>query len=671
MSSFDSPEKFFRAIPTAVPQNILFREKLHKHLSTRPEEQDLFLQLCKEDWRIAFNALFWTLDPRRLEGTANHPFILRPQQEKVIQTFQRTITNDPEDQKDIGIEKSREEGATELSIKTFVLCCVLYSYKNFICGSKTEDDVDKKGNPFTLLAKADHAIRTLPFWFRERLGCPDYPKNYGDLERTHLHIGFPSTNSSIDGESTNVNFAISKRATAVFLDEIGRVDRSVAESMEGSVHDVSKIVIYCSTHWLGQGHTFASALKKKTTEVIRLPWYLNPEKNRGLYKTPKEEYIEIVDIDYYRKKYPGLYDEIKAGCMYHIKDLPAADQGFPFIADAYSLLPKGAHCRSPWHDQEEERRKGNKRDFASNVWMSPTGASDSVFNPLTLANVEANFVRPPDFCGDIEYNVDYRRKIVDEKVVPRVQGGRLKWWGKLLDGRPEQQFNYVVGADPSLGTGNSNSVLQIYNRNTGEQAGTWTDPNTEYAEFADITVAICKWVGGQRDPFIVPERNGGHGSNYIKKILWRGYNNIYTQRTEDAKKRKKLNKYGWQNSRASKGSLCYELDTALAEGIKGSGDFLSVIVHDEDLVRELYDYVHLDGGGIEASRVADESSGARERHGDRVIALGLCLLGVRDTSPANISVENKDAPEECFGNRFYEWKKEMERIKRTTRQYRW
>ena len=92
----------------------------------------------------------------------------------------------------------------------------------------------------------------------------------------------------------------------MFLDEFGRVDKSIADSIEDSIHDVTNCVIYGSTHWLGPGHTFNQVLQKSTTEVITLLWMDNPTKNPGLYTSPEPGVVEIIDIPYYEKNFPEL-----------------------------------------------------------------------------------------------------------------------------------------------------------------------------------------------------------------------------------------------------------------------------------------------------------------------------------------------------------------------------
>jgi hypothetical protein len=172
-------------------------------------------------------------------------------------------------------------------------------------------------------------------------------------------------NTAIDGEATNENFGAGGRTTAVFLDEFGRVEKSMAESIKDSVNDVTNCVIYCSTHWFGSNHPFNKVVKSKYIKKVVLPWYSNPEKNYGLYTSSDFNVIEIIDIDYYRKLCPEVFDKIEAHKPFVLSELEnslltCSDEvnekvkKIKFVADGCTQIP--GDLRSPWHDEQEDRR---------------------------------------------------------------------------------------------------------------------------------------------------------------------------------------------------------------------------------------------------------------------------------------------------------------------------
>jgi hypothetical protein len=623
-------------------------------LSVDKKLQRVYLQMCKNYYPIIFSTTFFTLNPQKSPGYRMQPFILRPTQIPAVEKLNWCIDN----KQDTGLNKSRKQGASELCCKLFAAKALLEADSHFIIGSRKKELVDNFGDPYTLFAKVDNVFDCLPSWWLELCGY-DKKNNRKDMVLT-----IPSTNSSFAGETTNENFGAGSRGTALLLDEFGRVDMSVAESIEGSVHDVADCVIYSSTHWLGIGHTFNKALKKTTTHVINLFWYTNPEEMQGLYKTPEPGEIEIVDKDYYSEQ-----DLEEALTLNSISQYNPTEKRVQFIADGLKGIP--SPYRAPWFDFQEKKRKGNKRDFVCNVCGTPLGASDAPFDTEILETIKEKDVRCPEYEGEIRFET-YDDGTVDEEDVYFIENYgscRLKWWGTLPFGRPYQRHNYIIGVDPSYGLGSANSAACIYDVNTREQVGSWVDANTKPEDFADMIVALAYWIGGVTAPFLIWESNAGCGQNFGRRVIHQGYYSVYTQRREDSKTRKKTKKWGWMSNETAKESLLGDLGVALSGGLARDKNYLAIIIHEEELVHELSDYVFKEKGkGIIASSKADLGTGALERHGDRAIAAGLCVLGTKEQIEGNL-VDVKEPPVDSFEFRFRKWQAEQEQDKRRRRRF--
>lgn len=612
------------------------------------ELQKIFWQLLLADPRIWFSAVCWTLNPRREAGYRNIPFILRPKQEEFVLKLHNCVTN----QRDFGGNKSRDEGATEIITKYIALMAATCRDSYFIVGSRNKNLVDNVGDPYTLMAKIDHAYACAPTWMCLQKDV--------DIERKDMQLRIPRTNSVIEGETTNENFSTGRRATAIFLDEFGRVDPAIAESIEGSVHDVTGCVIYCSTHWYGSEHAFNKALRRPTTTVVSLPWYENPVKTVGLYETPEINKIVIKDIQYYRNICPEIFNSIKENevivysdfegmCLSQSEDIQEKLQDITFVADGGTNLPSGFFVRSPWHDFEERRR--SRRDFMANIWMDPQGASDAVFSPRVLDRVEELFAKPAKYRGEIKWFLSDYDKVTNPVFVTNSNIKNLEIWCDLINGKPTQLHNYIIGCDISMGTGASNSTAAIYDTNNCELIGMLATPTMPPHIFADAVVALARWVGGSTsEAFVIWENNGGQGLNFEKRVLWNGYTRVYTGRKEDGKIRSFTNSYGWHSTRDSKDQLLGELSVALTESLRPGSKYKKITIHDKNLIDELRSYVYTEGIGTCPGNVLDQSSGARERHGDRVIAAGLCVLATRDQY-RSIMTEPLYKPEHCIGQR--------------------
>lgn len=651
----DSAKGFYSTIPKNVKENIEWRVSLHKMLAIDKQAQQVYLQMCRDYIPLFFDSAAWTYNPWT---RFNFPFILRPAQIPAVEVLDWGI----EAGHDIGINKSREEGASEICCKLFAAKTLLYEYVNFIIGSRKKELVDNFGDYYTLFAKIDNVFNCLPSWWKEISGYD--PKN----NRKDMLLTIPQNSSSIVGETTNESFSAGSRATALLLDEFGRVDAATATAIEGSVHDVAPCIIYSSTHWLGAGHCFNTCLSKATTTVVELLWYDNPTKNQGIYTSPKPGYIQLLDIDYYTKKYPKLFWQYTKDSIIEVVELGELPHDISFVSDGCKGLP--GKYRSPWHDFQELRRKGNKRDFISNIWATPMGSSETPFDHAMLTEIKKRDIREYDFRGEVHFN-QYPNGKIDEDSISFVQGyGRLKFWGKLPFGRPEQRHNYIIAIDPSYGLGSANSAITIMDRNTEEQVGSWADPNTKPEELADLVVAMAYWLGGIRPAYIIWDAGGGCGTMFTNRLLFHRYPYMYTQRREDSKIRKQMQKWGWIGGTKAKDAMFGELGVALSAGLTDRDEnYKSLIIHDKELIDELFDYIFRDkGAGCVVSKKADLSTGALERHGDRVITIGLAVVACREQLKGDWH-KAENPPLNSFQRRFNIVNSELADEKQNTRKF--
>jgi len=297
---FDSPEGFYREIPTQIQENIKFRIELHKLLATDKTLQQVFLELCRRYYPIFFSSTAWTINPQLMPGERNQPFILRPAQIPAVERLNWCIDN----KRDAGLNKSRKQGASEICCKLFAAKALLELDSHFIIGSRKKELVDNSGDPTTLFAKIDSVFSCLPSWWLELTGYD--PKKC----RKDMNLVIPATNSSFSGDTTNENFAAGSRGTALLLDEFGRLDTATAKSIEGSIHDVADCVIYSSTHWYGLNHPFNLCLNKETTEFIELIWYDSPVEAPGLYETKDRGEITLIDVEWWRQNHPEVLEYV-------------------------------------------------------------------------------------------------------------------------------------------------------------------------------------------------------------------------------------------------------------------------------------------------------------------------------------------------------------------------
>jgi hypothetical protein len=486
---------------------------------------------------------------------------------------------------------------------------LLAAESSFLIGSRKEELVDKGselrgdkvlGDHKCLFYKILYTISTLPLWLRP------------NIEKQHLHIVNFGNGSVIDGESTNESFGAGDRRLSVMVDEMGRMEPRIAQSIRETLSDVTNCVVYNSTHFYGKGHPFARLCTGGKVKVVKLPWYLNPVKKEGLYSSPDLNLVDIKDLEYYKTKRPDFnWNTTKAS---EIKKLT----GVSFVADGSGKL------RSPWYDREVARR--DARDVAQNIDMNPAGSGDMFFDPAVINQHRQRFAKNPSWEGDIAYDV-HRRYGLSGVRFELVGRQRLKWWGDLdAQLRPAQDVNYIIACDVAMGTGASNSVAKIYDVNNSKLIGMFVSASIPPEEFGEYVVALCRWSGGACGrPYLIWEATGP-GRAFEARVAQLGYEFVYRDK----------GKRGWYSNKQLKYELLLGARVALANALKKDAK-PALAVCDEDTLREYEDYVFTESGDIATSMSIDEDSGARMAHGDRVIPDGLYVLALKYQAKAAIS----------------------------------
>ncbi len=543
------------------------------------------------------------------------------------------------------IDKSREVGATWIVLGTYFWYWLTQPESQFLVSSRKEEYVDKRGDHKTLFAKLMYLYDHLPNWIQ--------PKK----DKTHMHLMNEDNLSVIDGESTNPDLGAGDRRLSIMCDEFARVDHGDAQSIADTLSDTTDCIIYNSTH-TNKGHPYAKLRYGKKIEVIIMPWWEHPMKRTGLYTSPSLNKIILHDVDYWRKQHGDLFDGIEQGVEFSPTDaetsaLISGEEHALFVADG------SGKWRSPYYDKEERRRSA--RDVAQNLDMNPIGSGDAVFDLPDLQRMRTDYIKAPDYKGEVEYKLDVERsKIRDFRWVAKSGHQRLSWWGNLVKDRqtgnyrPDQSHNYIVGCDISMGAGSSNSVASIYDCNTNRKVGSWVDALTAPTRFTEQVVALCLWVGGctPQKPFLIFEANGV-GVVFDKRLWALGYDFVYHQRDEKKVYRPRSGgTRGWHSSADAKQTLIYLYREALSLTFRGEkdADGRQFINPDELAIAEAEDYIFLGGSKIGPSSSQSEDSGAIATHGDRVIADALTCLG-RSDQPAAASQQARVVETSSFAYR--------------------
>jgi hypothetical protein len=305
--------------------------------------------------------------------------------------------------------------------------------------------------------------------------------------------------------------------------------------------------------------------------------------------------------------------------------------------------------RSPWYDHQCKER-GHQVLIAQELDIDPEGSAYQFFDTSSLDRHEQAYCLPPFNVGDL----DYERGTGDHGKFIELAGGPLRIWTKLDGrGRPPRS-SYVVGVDVSFGTGASNSCVSACERSTGEKVAEYVSSRIDPTDLATVAVAISKWL---YDAFLIWESNGP-GRLFGKRVTeGLRYGRIFYRKNEKSITKKVTEYPGWHSTTDDKTELLGEYRRVLA-----SGEFVN---RSREAIAECRSYVVATNGVPCHSAALDDSdpTGARDNHGDRVIADALCVRGMREVSPKVI--EHREAfPPSSFG-----WRMEKRRRSRAEERY--
>jgi hypothetical protein len=170
---------------------------------------------------------------------------------------------------------------------------------------------------------------------------------------------------------------------------------------------------------------------------------------------------------------------------------------------------------------------------------------------------------------------------------------------------------------------------------------TYATPSLSPEDFARLSVAIVKWVGGQQPALLGFELNGpgdvtdyASGVNFGAEVHRLGYyacfgnvNTLLPWEPQDSK-------VGWRSTREKKALLLGDFRAALARG--------ETIEHEAAMLDEASDYVYLPSGAIGPATLGEDMDGddAMAAHGDRVIsAAGALMLCNHQPKPREIPID--------------------------------
>jgi hypothetical protein len=528
--------------------------------------------MCRRDPLFFVNSFVWSYNPRLPSGLRRQPFILYEFQANALCELilaKGVILG--YDASDVLIEKSRDMGASWLCVIADMWCWQFQEFASFLWLSRTQDYVDKTGDPKSLFWKADWMLTNQPAWLAPRM-------DWG-ADRTKLHLRNPETLSVIDGESTTGEAGRGDRRTSILLDEFASVKEGA--KILSATADTTDCRIFNSTP-KGTGNAFylqRQSMQAEGQVILRFHWSEHPDKRKGLYSS-----------DGGRVKY------LDPGFEYPV--------GYKFICDG--------KLRSLWYDKEE-RRRSSKMEIAQEIDIDYLASGSQFFDQEVLERCMAETAQLPLRVGEILWRMpDCSDGTFEDRAT-----GRLRLWISVgSDGRPPIDRNYVLGVDVSAGSDASNSVISVVDTKTRWKVAEFSTVNVFPNKLAEYAVSLGRWFKGHDgEAFIVWEANGP-GLEFGGTIIELGYMNYYRRGSG----RRRLP--GWFSSGDEKLKLLGDYRRALAAG--------TFVNRSKEAIQECQEYVYMPDGSVAhaGSANTEDPTGAKHNHGDRVIADALACLAL-------------------------------------------
>ena len=285
--------------------------------------------------------------------------------------------------------------------------------------------------------------------------------------------------------------------------------------------------------------------------------------------------------------------------------------------------PGRGYWWSPWLERQMKRR--DVHDLRENVFALPSSRGRSFF-PVVDLERQRQYVRKPRRCEVV------RGELVDNPT------GRWRIFQE-----PDEHSVLCSFMDPAYGTGAANACCVMMDVNQREVVATFVDPAIPPYDLArEVVGAARSWARGRADMMIGWEVNGPGASmqHDFERLRWY---NVFHHRRLGQRVESRSKRVGWTSTRVTKRVLFGDLARAIADD--------TVICPDGEILDEMESTVIYKDGGIGPARLEiDVSSGARDAHGDRVIAFGGCVMLLGEVNP------DSERPVHDYGKPDYSWR---------------
>jgi hypothetical protein len=258
--------------------------------------------------------------------------------------------------------------------------------------------------------------------------------------------------------------------------------------------------------------------------------------------------------------------------------------------DQFALIWKQANKNLNAQGEETELGVNGFKPFRS-YWSEQPGRDEKWAEEIKAQLGDDRFAREIgcEFLIADETLINPNTLIMMEGVEPIDRMGQVRWFQK-----PKKDMVYVLGLDPSLGTGGDPCAIQIYEANTTTQIGEWKDNKTDIPKQIKTLSQIINYIvdiTDQPNNIYYSVENNSIGEAALISLNEFGESNIQgIFLSEKGKKRR-----GYTTTQKGKLAACAKFKTLL--------ESKKMNVHSSALISELKTFVA--SGGSYAAKVGD------------------------------------------------------------------
>jgi len=567
-----------RLVPKGVQENAEWRRMLLRLAKRSKQARNLIWVMCKRDPLFFVNSFVWLYEPRLDTGDGlpeMRPFNTYSHQDDAIRQSLPVLGR-----RDIGVEKSREQGASWMYMALTLWRWAFYPFGDYMLVSRNALMVDNLEDRGSLFVKMHWMIKLLPQFIR-----PTYT-------RSEMRIVNKDLGGTIVGAATTESVGVGGRVTWAIFDEFGRFSNAFGTEVLAVTQHTTNCRIVISTPYGDTGPFFDMMNRRDQSTFlrIRLHWRDHPVQNQGLY-------------------------EMKNGKLTVFPDARWPD-GYPFPKNYKFVEHPKFKIRSPYFDKHLAQSPSDQY-VARELEIDYGGSVSRVFDNEVLDRLIVKHTREPDEIMTLRDFLGFRDVTISDKHEVMVA-----FWSKAADAemriwcRRDQNGNfpkdrvYAMGADVSAGTGASNSTLVAYDATDKCKVLEMIHNRIGATEWGEIAVAIARWLN---KAWLIWESQGP-GVTFGQRVRALGYTNVYTQRNEESYSAKQTDTPGWTPTDRNKLREIEHYKDGLYKEL--------VINRSAGALEECRQFIYDAGNRIKHKRDvdADDPSGKNKFHGDLVIA---------------------------------------------------